>query len=127
MGARSVGLSRSLHTRRGPGFIFGTQHGTAGAHRALIRRKDHDMRDWGYGRTDAIAEPALLLGFAFLLLLAAGVAAALIWYGNSSQGRYPSRQLLEQRPAVQVLDRRYARGELTEEDYLRRRAVLTGR
>lgn len=85
------------------------------------------MRDWGYGRTDAIAEPALLIGVAFLLLLAAGVAAALIWYQNSSQVRCPSRQLGEQRPAVRVLDRRYTRGELTDEDYLRRRAVLTGR
>ena len=85
------------------------------------------MRDWGYGRTDAIGEPALVLGVALLLLLAAGVAAALIWYRTRSRVRCPSPQLREQRPAVQVLDRRYTRGELSDQDYLRRRAVLTGR
>lgn len=84
------------------------------------------MRDWGYGRTDAIGEPTLVLGVA-LLLVAAGVAVALIWYQNRNRVRYPSPQLRERRPAVQVLDRRYTRGELTDEDYLRRRAVLTGR
>lgn len=85
------------------------------------------MRDWGYGRTDAIGESALLLGVALLLLLAAGVAAGLIWYRSRRRVLYPSPQLQEQRRAVQVLDRRHTRGELTDEDYLRRRSVLIGR
>ena len=35
-----------------------------------MRRKDHQMRDWGSAGTDAIAEQALVLGVALLILLA---------------------------------------------------------
>lgn len=59
-----------------------------------------------------------LMGVAFWVLLI--LLVVLLVSALRSPGRARSR------PAVQVLEQRYARGEITHEEFLERRAVLGG-
>lgn len=82
------------------------------------------MRNWGYDHTSTLfGEPIIIL--ALILLLAIGTAAALATYWAGHQAHRPLARPLDQRPAVQVLDRRYLQGEVTDDDYRHRRHILT--
>lgn len=59
--------------------------------------------------------------FWIFLLLLAGVA---IWYYNQHQkGEFPGRRPDKKKP-METLRDRYARGEITKEEYEQRKAVL---
>ena len=82
------------------------------------------MRNWGYDHTGTIlGEPIFILALALLLALGTAVALGTYWAGH--RAHRPFAGPLDQRPAAQVLDRRYARGDLTDEDYFHRREILT--
>jgi putative membrane protein len=70
---------------------------------------------WGGGLTVGWG----LAGVAFWILLA--LLILVLVRGLRTASRAPAR------PAVQLLEERYARGEITREDFLERRAVLTER
>ena len=60
-----------------------------------------------------------LVGLAFLALLVLALVAVLRSTGDGGFGRGS--------PALRVVEERYARGEITREEFLERRRVLTGR
>jgi putative membrane protein len=58
------------------------------------------------------------------LVLIAIVIAAALWFMRSGAGR---QQQLERRPpGLDVLEERYARGEINREEYLQKKRDLTG-
>jgi putative membrane protein len=68
-------------------------------------------------------------GFFFMVILAAVVVALLVW-GTSTSGRpfwVRGDQNPEERSALQILEDRFARGEIDREEFERRRAILTRR
>jgi putative membrane protein len=60
-----------------------------------------------------------LFMIALLALVIAGIVAAVRWIGGDGGGRV--------RTARDILDERYARGEIDREEYLRRRDDIAGR
>jgi len=72
------------------------------------------MNGWGMG-----------MGITFLILLLAVVGLVTWLLVSTNQGNKPTAQT--QRTALDVLDDRYARGEIDRKDYLERRADLEGR
>jgi putative membrane protein len=75
----------------------------------------HDwmMDGWGMG-----------FGFIFWLLILAGVIAGLVWFVRSQQ--YSQRSPERRSTALDVLEERYARGEITKEEYLQKKRDITG-
>jgi|SRR5581483_6663833 len=78
----------------------------------------HDWMGWGWG--------GMWLGPLFMVVLLAlvivGIAGLVRWLaGSATQGAG------RERTARDVLDERYARGEIDREEYLRRRDDLAGR
>lgn len=71
------------------------------------------MMYWGYGWNVA----GIVLGGLLFLVLLAGVAVAAFFIGRASRPQGPGR-------ALDVLRERYARGEITHEEYERLRADL---
>lgn len=73
----------------------------------------HHMDGWGWG--------GALFGWLVMVL----VALAIVWLLWSAVVRLGERR--RERPSPQdVLDDRYARGEITRDEYLQRRADLSG-
>lgn len=69
----------------------------------------------------------LLMAFLLLLLIALIVGVVLLLVRSSGKGAaLGGRAGARPSPAEHVLDERFARGEIDEEEYLRRRAVLRG-
>lgn len=77
------------------------------------------MHDWGFGWGGMWLGPIIML--AVLALLVAGIISLVRWMGGD---RGPSDQA--NRSARDILDERYARGEIDREEYLRRRDDLAG-
>jgi putative membrane protein len=78
----------------------------------------HDWTGWGWG--GMWIGPLFMIGV--LALLIAGVVALVRWIGGGgvdSGGRV--------RTAREILDERYARGEIDREEYQRRRDDIAGR
>lgn len=78
------------------------------------------LHDWGWGWG------GMWLGPVFMLLVLAGLVAGIValvrlFAGNESSGDRTSRS------AREILDERYARGEIDREEYLRRRDDMAGR
>jgi putative membrane protein len=64
---------------------------------------------------------APLFMIALLALLIAGIVALMRWMGAGSSDRGRART------AREILDERYARGEIDREEYLRRRVDIAGK
>lgn len=90
---------------------------------------DYDRR---WRMHDGVGWAGWLILVLLLLLFAGMIATLVLLVLRSGQGGTPStrHQTSPARPAgaaQQLLDERYARGEIDEEEYLHRRAVLRGR
>jgi putative membrane protein len=62
-------------------------------------------------------------GFIFWLLILAAIVAGLVWFFRSEPlagGRPKDRS-----PGLEVLEQRYARGEITREEYLQKKHDIT--
>ena len=87
----------------------------------------HDRMRYGYGYGDGMGWAGWLLTILFVLLLLAAIAALVLFIVRSSRGAGSlGTRRTTAGAAHQVLDERFARGEIDEEEYLRRRAVLRG-
>ncbi len=64
---------------------------------------------WGYG-----------FGRLWMLLLLAGVILVIVWAVQSGKGGRP----IQTSRALEILEERYARGEVDREEFLSRRAEL---
>lgn len=80
------------------------------------------MMGW-YGKEGHMFWSGWIMMAALMLLLAAGIAAG-IYFLVRSRRAAPTSSVLD---ALQILDMRFARGEIDVEEYEQRRAVLTGR
>jgi putative membrane protein len=78
---------------------------------------DYGMHGWGWWG-------ALVMG-GFVLLVVVGVVALALALGRTGQQVAPHERGASE--AERLLDERFARGEIDEEEYLHRRAVLRGR
>lgn len=80
----------------------------------------HEWMGWGSGWGGMIFGPLMMI--AWLAVLVAVVALILRWVGiaGTSSGR-------PERTARDILDERYARGEIDREEYQRRRQDIDGR
>ena len=78
----------------------------------------HQMMWWGGGWYGMIFGPLIMI-----LMLAAVIAAVVLlvrWAGGQWPGRVPEQG----RTPLDILKERYARGEIDQEEYMRRRADL---
>jgi len=95
------------------------------------RRRWEDADEVWDRMHDGVGWGGWLLTLLLLLVVAALVVGAVVWLvtrsagtgrtGGAAAGGRPGASTAEQ-----VLDERYARGEIEEEEYLRRRSVLRG-
>lgn len=95
------------------------------------RRRWEDADEMWDRMHDGVGWGGWLLVLLLLLVLAALVIGAVVWLVTRSAGAgHAGGAAAGGRPgastAEQVLDERYARGEIEEEEYLRRRSVLRG-
>lgn len=75
----------------------------------------------GMGNMDGMGMGmCMLLGTLLFLLVLGLVAAGIVWLVRRSQGRQPVRQTA----AEELLERRYAAGELDEDEFRRRWSTL---
>jgi len=74
----------------------------------------HDwmMDGWGMG-----------FGFIFWLVILAVVIAGIVWFVRSQQD---SQRRERRSTALDMLEERYARGDLTREEYLQKKRDITG-
>lgn len=79
------------------------------------------MHDWGFGWGGMWLGPIVML--AVLALLAAGIVSLVRWMAGNRGSADPSSS----RSAREILDERYARGDIDRDEYLRRREDLAGR
>jgi putative membrane protein len=75
---------------------------------------------WGWGW--------MFLMMVMMLLFWGAIIAAVVWLIRSAAvGRSAPEVPVSRETPLQILDRRFAEGELSEEDYRARREVLAGR
>jgi putative membrane protein len=77
------------------------------------------MHDWGWGWG------GMWLGPIFMLLVLGGLVAGIVALVRLFTGSGPSGDRTS-RSAREILDERYARGEIDREEYLRRRDDMAG-
>jgi putative membrane protein len=76
--------------------------------------------EWGWGW--------MVLMMAVMLLFWGAVIAGIVWLiRGAGSGPWPREPNAGKETPVEILDRRFAEGEISEEDYRARREVLTGR
>jgi putative membrane protein len=63
-------------------------------------------------------------GFIFWLVILAVVVAGIVWFVRSQQ--YNQRSPERRSTALDVLEERYARGDITREEYLQKKRDITG-
>ena len=70
----------------------------------------------------------MMVGWLLMVLLVVGAVAVLVW-GAASGRAFWARgdQDAEERSALQILEDRFASGEIDREEFERRRAILTRR
>lgn len=76
------------------------------------------MHDWGWG--------GMWLGPIFMLLVLAGLVAGIVALVRAFAGQRPASDPSSRSPR-DILDERYARGEIDREEYLRRREDMASR
>jgi putative membrane protein len=77
---------------------------------------------WGYDHGWGFGGGGMGFGFVFWLVILAVIVAVVVWFSRSqplggSQGRSEGLDVLEQR---------YARGEISREEYLEKKRDITG-
>ena len=76
--------------------------------------------DWGWGW--------MAVMMVMMLLFWGGIIVGIVWLlRGASWGAKPREGDASRETPVEILDRRFAEGEISEEDYRARREVLTGR
>jgi putative membrane protein len=77
------------------------------------------MMGFGYGHGSGLM--MIFGGLFWLVLLALGVAGA-VWFVRGSRRRGPDMPTVERNyPALEILEQRYARGEVNREEYLEKK------
>lgn len=81
--------------------------------------------DWGFGGWIGMGLGMVV----FWGLVIFGIVALVRWVGSDRSRAHdmPDRPATTDRTALQILDERFARGDLTVEEYQQHRTVLTGR
>jgi putative membrane protein len=79
---------------------------------------------WGYGHGWMMNGWGSMggVGFIFWLLILAAVIAGVVWFVRSQPLAGRDRRLT----GLEVLEERYARGEINREEYLQKKRDLTG-
>lgn len=80
----------------------------------------HEWMGWGSGWGGMIFGPLMMI--AWLAVLVAVVVLIVRWLGGAG-----ARDVRPERTARDILDERYARGEIDREEYQRRRQDIEGR
>ncbi len=88
---------------------------------------------WGHGSHwmmgngwDGTGWMMIFGGLFWLVLIALGVAGA-VWFVGASRRRGPDMQLTERKhSALEILEQRYARGEIDREEYLEKKKDMLG-
>lgn len=76
--------------------------------------------DWGWGW--------MSLMMLMMVLFWGGIIVGIVWLVRSAGGAPRTHEpSMSRETPVEILDRRFAEGEISEEDYRARREVLTGR
>jgi putative membrane protein len=76
--------------------------------------------DWGWGW--------MSLMMVLMVLFWGGIIVGVVWLVRSAGGAAWTREgSMSRETPVEILDRRFAEGEISEEDYRARREVLAGR
>lgn len=87
--------------------------------------------DGGWGMHGGVGWWGLLVMAGLLVLVIGGAVLLAVWLartsGGASTGGGTTGVGAGSSPADRLLDERYARGEIDEQEYLHRRAVLRGR
>ena len=80
---------------------------------------------WGNGHGWMMHGDGMGFGFIVWLVILAAIIAGAVWFVRA-QSRASSQKLLERRsPALEVLEERYARGEINREEYLQKKRDIT--
>jgi putative membrane protein len=67
------------------------------------------------------------IGLILLVLLVGGGIAAFVWFvtrGSQPSGRGPGKVTVQENPALETLRQRYARGEISRDEFQRMREEL---
>ena len=82
---------------------------------------NHENLGWGH----------VVFGSIMMLLIWAVIIGGIIWVVRTISGSrraplQPAAAAPAKNPALEILDRRFAKGEIDEDEYRRRRAILDG-
>ena len=69
----------------------------------------------------------LLFSFILLLLFLIGIGVLIWWIIKQAKTGKQAAPTIQKSRALDLLDERYAKGEISKEDYLERRETLTGK
>jgi putative membrane protein len=77
---------------------------------------------WGYGHGWGLGGGGMGFGFVFWLAILAAIIAVIVWFARSG----PSDRNQRRSSGLEVLEQRYARGEISREEYLEKKRDIAG-
>ena len=80
---------------------------------------------WGYGHGWMMNGDGMGFGFIVWLVILAAIIAVAVWFVRSQSLIGSQRSLERSSPALEVLEERYARGEINREEYLQKKRDIT--
>ena len=80
---------------------------------------------WGYGHGWMMNGSGMGFGFIFWLIILAVIIAGALWFVRSRPLADSQKSLEQRSPALEVLEERYARGEIDREEYLQKKRDIT--
>jgi putative membrane protein len=80
---------------------------------------------WGYGHGWMMNGSGMGFGLVFWLIVLAVIIAGALWFVRSRPLADSQKSLVQRSPALEVLEERYARGEIDREEYLQKKRDIT--
>ncbi|MGE5261048.1 MAG: SHOCT domain-containing protein [Actinomycetota bacterium] len=77
---------------------------------------------WGYGHGWGLGGGGMGFGFVFWLAILTAIIALVVWFSRSG----PLDRSQRRSSGLEVLEQRYARGEISREEYLEKKRDITG-
>ena len=77
---------------------------------------------WNYGHGWGLGGGGMGFGFVFWLAILAAIIAVVVWFSRSA----PSDRGQRRSNGLEVLEQRYARGEVSREEYLEKKRDIAG-